>query len=144
MLGLPIMHCSNPNINLGLSFLRININTSTRYWKPRNNPSIFDRMQNFNVKHSVINYFNNKIIIVRVPPRCDKHYVCCWFTFTHTDRNVCVRTCDMPGTTDDTASLHYIDYSHSFDRSPVSFIHKLVVKFVFLFIVCSVQYEWYK
>ena len=33
MLGLPtIMHCSHPNINLCLlSFLRININKSTRY-----------------------------------------------------------------------------------------------------------------
>ena len=32
-LGIPIMHCSHPNINLCLSFLRININKSTRYWK---------------------------------------------------------------------------------------------------------------
>ena len=31
MLGLPIMHCSHPNIYLCLSFLRININKSTRY-----------------------------------------------------------------------------------------------------------------
>ena len=31
MLGLPIMHCTHPNINLCLSFLRININKPTRH-----------------------------------------------------------------------------------------------------------------
>ena len=31
ILGLPIMHCSHPNINLCLSFLRINISKSTSY-----------------------------------------------------------------------------------------------------------------
>ena len=43
MLGIPIMNYSHPNINLCLSFLRININKSTRYWKY----ALYDKQKSF-------------------------------------------------------------------------------------------------